>query len=124
MYSSRLHDDEFRRFYRMDKSTFRALTSFLNPQTRSHQGGRVQVSPHKMVGITLFYLGSKVTYKCLSGIFGLSEECVFHITEYVMQLLNGKCGEVIKWPKKRSIKLSQMNSIARINANFQTLSVL
>ena len=99
-YSNSLHDDEFRRFYRMDKSTFRALTSFLNPVTRNYQGGRVQVAPHKMVGITLFYLGSKVTYKALSGIFGLSEECVFHITEYILKLLNEKCAEVIKWPKK------------------------
>ena len=84
----------------MDKSTFRALTGFLNPKERTYQGGRIQVKPHKMVGITLFYLGSRVTYKTLSGIFGMSEECAFHITEYVMKLLNDKCGDVIKWPKK------------------------
>ena len=84
----------------MDKSIFRALTGFLNPVTQIYQGGRLQVAPHNMVGITLFYLGLKVTYKALSGISGLSEECVFHIREYIMQLMNDKCSEVIKWPKK------------------------
>ena len=95
-----IHDDDFRRFYQTDRSTFRALTSFLNPKTRKYQGECIQVSPHKMVGITLCYLGSRFTYRQLSGLFGLSDQCVFQITEYIMQLLNEKSKFVIKWPKK------------------------
>ena len=38
-YSNQLEDNKFRRYYRMDKCTFRALTSFLNPETREYQGG-------------------------------------------------------------------------------------
>ena len=84
----------------MDKSTFRALTAFLNPQTHKYQGGRVQVSPHKMVAVTLCYLGSHFTYRQLAGMFGLSDQCVFQITEFIMGLLNKKSKFVIKWPKK------------------------
>ena len=84
----------------MDRSTFTALTAYLNPPTRSYQGGRVQVGPHKMVAITLCYLGSRFTYRQLSGMFGLSDQCVFQITEYIMGLLNEKSKHVIKWPKK------------------------
>ena len=81
-FSTQIHDDDFRHFYCMDRSTFRAVTAFLNLQQRSYKVGRLQVSPHKIVGITLCYLGSHFTYRQLSGIFCLSDECVFHIMEY------------------------------------------
>ena len=99
-YSLELEDDEFRRYYRMDKCTFRALTSFLDPRKRNYQGGRIQVRPHKMVAMTLFFLGSKMPFWQLSGLFGISEECFIRITEYVMDLLVGKIGDIIKWPSK------------------------
>ena len=88
----------------MDRSTFRALTSFLHPKTRMYQGGRVQVTPHKMVAVTLCYLGSHFTYRQLSVMFGLSDQCVFQITEYIMDLLNEKAKFVIKWPKKEEYR--------------------
>ena len=103
-YSLNLEDDEFRRYYRMDKGTFRALTAYLNPHTRDYQGGRVQVKPHKMVGMTLFYLGSKLPYKQLSGLFGVCKECYIRTTYYVLELLVDKCQEVIKWPAKDKYK--------------------
>ena len=84
----------------MDKGTFRALTAYLNPKTRQYQGGRVQVKPHKMVAMTLCYLGSKLLYKQLSGISGVCEECYIRTTDHVMKLLVGKCQEIIKWPAK------------------------
>ena len=99
-YSSELEDDDFRRFYRMEKGTFRALTSYLNPKTRKYQGGRQQVAPHKMVGMTLFFLGSKLPYWQLSGIFGVCEECFIRVTDYIMQLLVEKSKEIIKWSSK------------------------
>ena len=99
-YSNELEDDEFRRYYRMDKSTFMALTSFINPQKRQYQGGRIQVRPHKMVAMTLFFLGSKLPFWQMSGLFGVSEECFIRITDYVMALLVAKIKEIIKWPSK------------------------
>ena len=99
-YSHNLEDDEFRRYYRMEKNTFRALTAFLNPQIRRYQGGRKQVSTFKMVGMTLCYLGCNLPYWQLSGVFGVSEECFIRITDYIMELLMSKSGEIIKWPKK------------------------
>ena len=99
-YSNGLEDDEFRRFYRMDKSTFTALTSFLNPKKRQYRGGCLQVRPHKMVVMTLFFLGSKLPFWQLSRLFGLSEECFIRITDYVMDLLVGKIAQIIKWPSK------------------------
>ena len=99
-YSHQLEDDDFRRYYRMDKGTFRALLAFLNPQSRKYQGGRKPVSAAKMIGMTLCYLGCQMPYWQLSGIFGISEECFIRITDYIMELLMGKSGEVIKWPKK------------------------
>ena len=95
-----LADDEFHRFYRMDRATLASLTSFLNPEVRNYQGGRLQVKPHKVVGMTLFYLGSRLPYLQLATMFGVSEECFIHSTTYVMDLLNEKCKEVIKWPQK------------------------
>ena len=107
-YSHELEDDDFRRYYRMEKGTFAALVSYLNPKIRKYQGGRQQVPPAKMVAITLCFLGSTMPYWQLSGIFGLSEECFIRITDYVMELLMQKSGELIKWPAKDDYK-----SIAR-----------
>ena len=88
----------------MDKGTFRALTAYLNPKTRNYQGGRVQVRPHKMVAMTLCYLGSKLPYKQLSGIFGVCEECYIRTTNHVLELLVGKSKEIIKWPSKEKYR--------------------
>ena len=99
-YSYELHDEDFRRYYQMDKATFQALTTYLNPKIRKYQGGRKQVRPHKMVGMTLFFLGCKLPFWQISGIFGVSEECCIRIIEYTLGLLVSKSGEVIKWPAK------------------------
>ena len=99
-YSYELHDDDFRRYYRMDKATFQALTTYLNPKIRKYQGGRKQVRPHKMVGMTLFFLGCKLPFWQISGIFGVSEECCICSIEYILGLLVSKSSEVIKWPAK------------------------
>ena len=104
MYSTEIGDDDFRRYYRMDRATFEALKTFLNPAVRTYQGGREQVSPHKMLGMTLFFLGSKLPYFQLSGIFGVSSEYFIHSTNYIIQLLNEKCPDVIKWPRKEDYK--------------------
>ena len=95
-----LADDDFRRYYHMNRGTLTALKTFLNPTTRTYQGGRVQVSGHKMVGMTMFFLGSTLPYFILAGIFGISEECFICCTDYIMSLLNDKCNEVIKWLQK------------------------
>ena len=98
--SPQLEDDEFRRFYRMNSATLRALTGFLNPQRRVYQGGRVQVSPSKMVAVTTAYLGCQMPCKQLGKMFGLSEGCLLKVTEYVMQLLMQKSHLIIKWPSR------------------------
>ena len=95
-----LEDDEFRRFYRMNADTLRALIAFLNPERRSYQGGREQISPAKMVAITVAFLGSQIPCKQMSKMFGISEGCFMKITEYVMDLLSAKSHLVIKWPSK------------------------
>ena len=114
-YSNELEDDKFRRYYRMDKATFRALTSFLNPKTRKYQGGHIQVRPHKMVAMTLFFLGSKMPFWQLSGLFGISEECFICVTDYVMALLVGKISQIIKWPLKEEYEhiASEFNRTGR-----------
>ena len=104
MYSTQIGDDDFRQYYRIDQATFEALKMFLNPTIRSYQGGREQVAPHKMLGMTLFFLGSKLPYFQLSGIFGVSTECFIRSTNYIIQLLNDKCHDVIKWPRKEDYK--------------------
>ena len=95
-----LEDDEFRRFYRMNADTLRALIAFLNPERRSYQGGRVQISPAKMVAISVAFLGSQMPCKQMSQMFGISEGCFMKITEYIMELLVKKSHLVIKWPSK------------------------
>ena len=65
----------------MDKSTFRALTAYLNPKIQKYQGGRKQVLPHKMV-----------------------TECFIRVTNYVMKLLKAKSSKIIKWPAKEEYK--------------------
>ena len=106
MYSTQIADDDFRHYYRMDRATFEALKTFLNPAVHTYQGGREQVSPHKMVGMTLFFLGSKLPYFQLSGIFGVSSECFIQSMNYINKLLNEKCPDVIKWPRKKDYKQS------------------
>ena len=75
VFSTELADDDFRRYYRMDRETLAALKMFLNPTTRTYQGGQVQVTGHKMVGMTMFFLESRLPYFALARIFGISEEC-------------------------------------------------
>ena len=88
----------------MDRATFEALKTFLNPTIWTYQGGREQVVPHKLLGMTLFFLGSKLPYFQLAGIFGVSMECFIRSTNYIIQLLNDKCPEVIKLPQKEDYK--------------------
>ena len=95
-----LEDDEFRRFFRMNKGTLRALTSFLEPERRVYQGGREQVFPSKMVAMTTAFLGSQLPCKQLGSMFGVSEGCFLKVTEYVMHLITNKSNLVIKWPNK------------------------
>ena len=104
VYSTEIGDDDFRRYYRMDRGTFEALKSFLNPKLRTYQGGREQVSAHKMLGMTLFFLGSRLPYFHLAGIFGVSNECFIRSTNYIIDILNQKCGDIIKWPRKEDYK--------------------
>ena len=84
----------------MDRSTLRALKCFLNPVTRIYQGGRTQIKPFNMVGMTLFFLCSQMPYHQMAGVFGVSEECFIRSTNYIISLLNDKCKEIIKWPRK------------------------
>ena len=95
-----LGDDDFRRYFRMNKTTFESLRLFLNPVTRSYRGGRVQIEPAKAVAMTLCYLGTRIPYKLLAGFFGVSEEAFIRSTDYIMELLGEKIGMVIKWPSK------------------------
>ena len=98
--SSQLADDDFRRYYRMNKSTFTSLKQFLNPPKRVYQGGRVQLDSAKAVGMTLCYLGTRLPYKLLAGFFGVSEEAFIRSTDDIMELLCEQVNTVIKWPAK------------------------
>ena len=84
----------------MNADTLRALTSFLKPRWRLYQGGREQVSPSKMVAVTVAYLGSQMPCKQLGKLFGLSEGCLLKVTEDVMDVIVGKSKLIIKWPSK------------------------
>ena len=98
--SSELQDDDFRRYYRMNKATFLSLTQFLNPARRTYRGGREQIEKSKSVAMTLCYLGTRLPYKLLAGFFGVSEEAFIRSTDYIMEILERKVKLVIKWPSK------------------------
>ena len=95
-----IEDDEFRRYFRMNRETLKSLTKFLNPRRRIYQGGRKQVEPEKMVAMTCCFLGSQLPYKQLAGIFGVTEACFICCTDYIMKLLQDKVNVIIKWPSK------------------------
>ena len=95
-----MEDDEFRRFFRMNKETLRSLTNFLNPARRSYQGGRQQIGPAKMVAVAVLFLGSQCPCKQLSNMLGMTESCFVRVTEYILQILTEKSSHVIKWPSK------------------------
>ena len=95
-----LHDDDFRRYYRMNRETLITLTKYLSPEKRSYQGGREQLDPIKMIAMTCSFLGSQWPCKQLSGLFGVTESCFINSTTYIMRLLMNKVKEIIKWPKK------------------------
>ena len=84
----------------MNSDTLRALINFLKPEQRSYQGGREQVSPAKMVAITVAFLGCQMPCKQLVSLFGLAEGCLLKITEYIMTILCDKSKLIIKWPSK------------------------
>ena len=48
-------DDEFQRFFHINKETLRSLTTFLNPARRSYRGGREQICPTKMVAVAVCF---------------------------------------------------------------------
>ena len=93
-----LEDDEFQRYFRMNKETLLSLCNFLQPKQRLYRGGREQVSARKCVAITVCFLGCQMPFKQLSGFFGISEGCFINVTNYVMGLLCKKSGTIIKWP--------------------------
>ena len=95
-----LEDDEFRRYFRVNKETLKSLFLFLKPKKRTYQGGREQVSRNKAVAMTVAFLGCQLPFKQLSGFFGVSERCLIQATDYIMKLLCDKSSSVIKWPDK------------------------
>ena len=97
---ARMEDDNFRHYFWMNKETFRSLVMYLSPARCLYQGGREQVERSKSVAMTLCFLGTRLPFKQLSIMFGVSEECFIRTTDYVMQLLNDKSKLLIKWPEK------------------------
>ena len=95
-----LCDDEFRRYFRMNKETLKSLFMFLKPKRRAYQGGREQISGKKAVAMTVAFLGCQLPFKQLSGFFGVSERCLIQATHYIMGMLCAKSSSVIKWPDK------------------------
>ena len=95
-----LYDDDFRRYYRMNRETLLTLTKYLSPGRRNYPGGRDEIDPYKMVAMTCSFLGSQWPCKQLAGIFGVTESCFINVTDYIMRLIMGKIKDIIKWPKK------------------------
>ena len=95
-----LEDDEFRRYFRMNKQTLLSLCDYLNPKRRCYQGGREQVNGRKAVAMIVCFLGCQMPFKQLSGFFGISERCLIEVTNQVMALLVDKSKLLIKWPDK------------------------
>ena len=95
-----LEDDEFRRYFRMNKEMHKSLFLFLKPKKRTYQGGREEVSGNKAVAMTVAFLGCQLPFKQLSGFFRVSEQCLIQATDYIMKLLCDKSSSVIKWPDK------------------------
>ena len=62
--------------------------------------GREQVSPSKMVAVTVAFLGCQMACKQLASLFGMSEGCLLKVTEYIMGILSAKSKLIIKWPTK------------------------
>ena len=95
-----MENDEFRRFFRMNKETLQSLTNYLRPIRRSYQGGHEQISPAKMVAVTVAFLGSQSPCKQLSNMFSMTESCFVKVSEYIMELVTDKSQHIIKWPSK------------------------
>ena len=51
-----------------------------------------------------FSSDQKLPYFQISGIFWVSSECFIRSTNYIIKLLNEKCPDVIKWPRKEDYK--------------------
>ena len=95
-----MENDDFRRFFRMNKETLQSLTNYLRPIKRTYQGGHDQICAAKMVAVAVSFLGSQSPCKQLSRMFGMTESCFVKVTEYIMGLLTDKSQQVIKWPSK------------------------
>ena len=76
---------------------------FINPQRQQFPGGRPMPEERKMVAMTLHWLGNETAYKHIAMSFGVSEHCFINCTEYIVQLLIEKAGEMIKWPSKQDL---------------------
>ena len=95
-----LEDEDFRRYFRMNKQTLLSLYDYLSPKWRIYQGGRSQVNPRKAVAMTVCFLGCQLPFKQISGFFSISERCLIEVTNHVMGLLVDKSKNLIKWPDK------------------------
>ena len=95
-----LENDEFRRYFRMNKETLLSLCDYLQPKQRNYHGGREQITARKCVAVTVCFLGCQLPFKQLRGFFGISESCLINVTDYIMELLNQKSSSIIKWPAK------------------------
>ena len=84
----------------MHKETLWSLTNVLEPEWRNYQGHQDQISPAKMVAMTVCFLGSQSHGKQLSNMFGLTESCFVRVIEYILEPITEKSKLVIKWPNK------------------------
>ncbi|KAK8772737.1 hypothetical protein V5799_024017 [Amblyomma americanum] len=99
----RYYDFEFRRLFRLSRSTFETVvSSFEASQFFPHPtGGRPRVSAEKTCLVALGYLGHQNGMYSLADRFDMSVSSVSACVNRVLDFLNSISASVIAWPDQR-----------------------
>ena len=98
--------DEFKRNFRVSKSTFRFLCLELTPYLERSSAVRMALSVEKKVAITLWRLGTNIEYRSLSHLFGvgISTACVA-VSDVCKAIVNNLAKRYITIPSGERLKL-------------------
>ncbi len=93
--------DDFRRFYRMSRTTFEATCRILSQSqhlTITGFGGREPISLDKQLLVILWYLGSQDTFHNISDRFDITESSLARIRDRIFKAFIEDRHKFIVWP--------------------------
>jgi len=90
---------DFFRNLRVTRQTFANLVSLIDEKHHArYPGGFPPLTNEECLMVTLWYLGTKCSYREISELFGYSESCIFQCVQMTLYIICAEADTYIKWP--------------------------